>query len=126
MARLRRVSGEKELLWVGTSKRDLLQFPEIVQDAIGTALSVAQFGGKHPAAKPWKGTGPGVFEIVEDHRGDTYRAVYALRFTDVVYVLHAFQKKSPSGIATSRRDVDLIANRLKQAQSHYEVRNARQ
>ena len=126
MARLRRVYGEKELLWVGTSKRDLLQFPDTVQDAIGTALSVAQFGGKHPAAKPWKGNGPGVFEIVEDHRGNTYRAAYTVRFADVVYVLHAFQKKSPSGIATSRRDVELIANRLKQAQSHYEVRNARQ
>lgn len=126
MARLRRVSGEKELLWVGTSKRDLLQFPETVQDAVGTALSVAQFGGKHPAAKPWKGTGPGVFEIVEDHRGGSYRAVYAVRFADVIYILHAFQKKSPGGIAMSRRDVELIANRLKQAQSHYEVRNARQ
>jgi len=126
MARLRRVYGEKELLWVGTSKRDLLQFPDTVQDAIGTALSVAQFGGKHPAAKPWKGNGPGVFEIVEDHRGNTYRAAYTVRFADVVYVLHAFQKKSPSGIATSRRDVELIADRLKQAQSHYEVRNARQ
>lgn len=64
--------------------------PKAVKDEIGTALGVAQFGGTHPSAKPWKGQGSGVFEIVDDHRGDTYRAVYTVRFEDVVYVLHAF------------------------------------
>ena len=99
-----------------------MTFPEPVQDEIGTALSVAQFGGKHPSAKPWRGEGPGVFEIVEDHRGDTYRAVYTVRFEGAVYVLHAFQKKSPSGIRTSKKDVYLIARRLNEARIDFEVR----
>ena len=122
MARLKRVPGENLLRWVGSSKDDLLAFPEAVKDEIGTALSVAQFGGMHPKAKPWKGQGSGVFEIVEDHRGDAYRAVYTVRFADVVYVLHAFQKKSPSGIRTSRRDVELVARRLTEAKMDFEVR----
>jgi phage-related protein len=63
------------------------------------------FGGKHPNAKPWKGAGPGVLEIVEDYRGDAYRAIYTVRFAGAVYVLHAFQKKSPSGIKTPKREV---------------------
>jgi phage-related protein len=83
---------------------------------------VAQFGATHPRAKPWKGQGPGVFEIVEDHRGDTFRAVYTVRFENAVYVLHAFQKKSPSGIRISSRDVDLIARRLNEARMDFQVR----
>jgi phage-related protein len=88
---------------------------------MGNALGVAQFGGKHPSAKPWKGQGSGVFEIVEDFDGDTYRAVYTVRFQEVVYVLHAFQKKSPRGIRTARGDVDLIERRLKAAREDYEA-----
>lgn len=122
MARLKRVPGEKQLLWALSSKRDLTAFPEPVKDAIGTALSVAQFGGKHPSAKPWKGEGAGVFEIVEDFRGDTYRAVYTVTFADAVYVLHAFQKKSSSGVRTARADVELVSRRLKWAREDYEVR----
>ena len=122
MTRPKRVPGEKPLFWIGPSKDDLLTFPEAVKDQIGTALSVAQFGGKHPHAKPWKGEGPGVFEVVEDHRADTYRAVYTVRFEGVVYVLHAFQKKSPSGIKTPTKDVDLIRRRLSDARADYEVR----
>lgn len=125
MARLKRAPGEKPLFWVGSSKEDLLTFPEAVQDEIGTALSVAQFGGKHPSAKPWRGEGPGLFEVVEDHRGDTYRAVYTVRFEGVVYVLHAFQKKSPSGMRTSKRDVELIARRLNDARMDFEVRHGK-
>src|ERR1700736_5375678 len=124
MARLKRVPGEKPLFWTGSSKDDLLTFPEAVIDEIGTALSVAQFGGKHPNAKPWRGEGPGVFEVVEDHRTDTYRAVYAVKFERAVYVLHAFQKKSPSGIKTTRKDVELIGRRLNEARADYEVRYA--
>ena len=90
-------------------------FPEKVKDGIDTALSIAQFGGKHPAAKPWKGEGPSVLEVVEDHHGDTYRAVYTVRFPRGVYVLHCFQKKSHSGIRTSRLDVELVSRRLKLA-----------
>jgi phage-related protein len=122
MARSKNVSGEKPLFWVGTSKRDLLDFPEAVKDEIGVALSVAQFGGKHPSAKPWKGEGPSVLEIVGDHRGDTYRTVYTVKFERAVYVLHAFQKKSSKGIRTARTDVELVARRLKAASEDYEVR----
>jgi phage-related protein len=116
------VLGEKPLYWVGSSKKDLLAFPEAVKDAIGVALSVAQFGGKHPAAKPWKGQGPGVFEIVEDHDRATYRAVYTVRFERAVYVLHTFQKKSPKGIKTGKRDVERVMRRLGVAQRDYEER----
>ncbi|MGA3295418.1 MAG: type II toxin-antitoxin system RelE/ParE family toxin [Candidatus Acidiferrales bacterium] len=122
MARPTQASSEKPLFWVGSSKRDLLAFPEEVKDDLGVALSVAQFGGKHPGAKPWKGEGPGVLEIVEDNRGDTYRAVYTVRFEGAIYVLHAFQKKSPSGRKTSRTDTELIAQRLRMARQDYEVR----
>jgi phage-related protein len=103
----------------------LLAFPEAVIDEIGTALSVAQFGGKHPSAKPWRGEGPGVFEVVEDYRADTYRAVYTVKFESAVYVLHSFQKKSPSGIRTARKDVELIGRRLNEARTDYEVRYAK-
>src|SRR5713101_4050051 len=97
-------------------------FPKTVQDEIGVALSVAQFGGKHPKAKPWKGEGPGVLEIVEDHKGETYRAVYTVKFENAAYVLHAFQKKSPKGIKTARTDVHLISRRLRAAIEDYEAR----
>jgi phage-related protein len=108
--------GEKPLYWIGSSLKDITQFPPEVQSTIGFALSAAQFGGKHPSAKPWKGEGSGVFEIVEDHDGDTYRGVYTVRFADAVYVLHAFQKKSPRGVSTRKSDVELIKERLKLAQ----------
>jgi phage-related protein len=114
--------GEKPLDWVGSSKKDFLTFPEPVKDEMGNALGLAQFGGKHPSAKPWKGQGPGVFELVEDHDGNTYRAVYVVRFKEVVYVLHAFQKKSPRGVKTAQIDVELVERRLKIAQLDYEAR----
>jgi phage-related protein len=114
--------GEKPLDWVGSSKRDFLAFPAAVVDELGNALGVAQFGGKHPKAKPWKGQGPGVFELVEDHHGNAYRAVYIVRFSRVIYVLHAFQKKSPRGIRTARTEVALVARRLQLAQQDYEAR----
>lgn len=122
MARLKRVHGEKPLLWIASAKDDLLQFPEAVRDEMGVALSVAQFGGKHPSAKPWKGEGTGVLEIVEDYRGNAYRAVYTVKFENAAYVLHAFQKKSPKGIKTARADVDLVSRRLKVASENYEAR----
>ena len=116
------LSSEKPLHWVATAKKDYLSFPPEVQDEMGYALGLAQLGAKHPHAKPWKGEGSGVLEIVEDHRGDTYRAVYTVRFADVVYVLHAFQKKSKSGIKTPQTDVKLITERLKRAQADNERR----
>lgn len=125
MARLKHVPGEKPLFWIGSAKRDLLRFPEAVKDEIGIALSVAQFGGKHPKAKPWKGEGPGVLEVAEDYRGDTYRAVYTIRFEGVVYALHAFQKKSPKGIKTAQGDVEVVQQRLKAAREDYETRHGK-
>jgi phage-related protein len=114
--------GEKPLFWIRSSAKDLARFPAEVQEHIGYALSAAQFGGKHPAAKPWKGDGAGVLEIVEDHRGDTYRAVYTVRFEEAVYVLHVFQKKSKQGIATTQLDSELISRRLKDAIKDHEER----
>jgi phage-related protein len=122
MTRAKSVPGEKPLFWVGSAMSDLLRFPEAVKDDWGIALSVAQFGGKHPKAKPWKGEGAGVFEIVSDYRGDTFRAVYTVRFESAVYVLHAFQKKSPTGVRTAKSDVGLVARRLRMAREDYEVR----
>ena len=113
---------EKPLFWVSSSKRDLLAMPGPVVRELGTALGVAQYGAKHPTAKPWKGEGPGVFEVVSNFDGDTFRAVYTVRLPKAVYVLHCFQKKSPSGIRTARTDVDLISARLRLARADYEVR----
>lgn len=120
------IEGEKLLAWVGSAKRDLLEFPKPVVAEIGNALGVAQFGGKHPSAKPWRGQGSGVFEIVEDFDGDTFRAVYTVQFKELIYVLHAFQKKSPTGIKTSRRDIELVGRRLKAAREDHEARYAKE
>src|ERR1700733_607215 len=122
MARSKRVPGEKPLFWIGSARSDLLDFPEAVKDEIGVALSVAQFGGKHPSAKPWKDEGTGVLELVEAHDVNAYRAIYTVRFREVVYVLHAFQKKSPKGIKTAPADVKMVERRLKIAQQDHEVR----
>lgn len=115
-------STDRPLHWVGSSKKDLLDFPDDVVGDVGFALGVVQQGGMPPSAKPWKGEGSGVLEIVEDHRGDTFRVVYTIRFEQAIYVLHCFQKKSPSGIKTASTDVALIHERLKQAKADYEVR----
>ena len=103
----------RPLFWEGSAKRDFKRFPTAVQKDMGVALFVVQLGGTPPSAKPWRGLGSGVYELVEDHRGDTYRAVYTVRIADSVHVLHAFQKKSKSGIETPKPDVDLIERRLK-------------
>ncbi|TAJ76616.1 MAG: addiction module toxin RelE [Gallionellaceae bacterium] len=111
----------KPLEWVASSKKDLLSMPPEVIDVFGYALHLAQHGGKHPQAKPLKGFGSaGVLEVVEDDDGDTYRAVYTVRFGNALYVLHCFQKKSNKGIATPKQDLDLIRARLKLAQQHAE------
>ncbi len=108
--------------WVGPSKRGLLGFPKPVIREIGQALSVAQYGGRHPSAKSLRGLGSGVIEIIENHRGATYRAVYTVRFEDRLYVLHSFQKKSKKGTQTPRHDIDLIEERLKRAHTDYQQR----
>ncbi|MDD2914036.1 MAG: type II toxin-antitoxin system RelE/ParE family toxin [Gallionella sp.] len=111
----------KPLEWVASSRKDLLSMPEEVVDVFGYALHLAQHGGKHPQAKPLKGFGSaGVLEIVEDDDGNTYRAVYTVKFANAVYVLHCFQKKSNKGIETPKQDIDLIRDRLKLAVKHAE------
>jgi phage-related protein len=108
----------KPLRWIGSAKKDLLAMPEEVQQVFGFALFQAQIGQMHPAAKPLKGFGSaGVVEIVEDWRGNAYRAVYTLRFAGAVYVLHCFEKKSKRGIETPKREMDLIRVRLKDAEA---------
>jgi phage-related protein len=107
----------KPVIWVGSSRRDLGGFPEPVQDHMGYALYVAQRGAKHADAKAMTGFGgAGVVEVIKDYRGDTFRAVYTLRYAGAVYVLHAFQKKSKTGRETPRRDMELIRQRLREAE----------
>ncbi len=107
------------LRWEGSSKKDFMAFPLSVQKDLGVALFVVQLGRTPLSAKLWKGLGAGVYELVDDHRGDTFRAVYAVNIGDAVHVLHAFQKKSKSGIATPKSEVDLIEKRLKAVLARY-------
>ena len=110
----------KQLVWVGSSRRDLREFPPAVRRTFGVALFAAQLGEMPPDAKPLKGFGgAGVLELIEDHRSDTYRAVYTVRFATKIYVLHVFQKKSKRGIATPQREIELIRARLKWAERLY-------
>jgi phage-related protein len=106
---------ERPLIWMGSSKR--------VVGEIGYALSWAQFGRKHSATKHWRGVGARVLEVVEDFDGNAYRAVYTVRFERAVYVLHCFQKKSPTGIKTARPDVEMVRKRLAAAEADYKERN---
>ncbi|MDX8385405.1 MAG: type II toxin-antitoxin system RelE/ParE family toxin [Gallionella sp.] len=109
----------KPLEWVASSKKDLLSMPSDVVDVFGYALHLAQQGRKHTQAKPLKGFGSAsVLEVVENDDGNAYRAVYTVRISNAVYVLHCFQKKSHKGIATPKQDMDLIHDRLMLAQQH--------
>ena len=112
----------KPVSWIGSSYKDFRAFPDPVQDAMGYALYQAQVGLKHGSAKPLKGFGgAGVLEIVADHVGDTFRAVYTVKFATAIYVLHAFQKKSKSGSKTPAEDLELIQRRLKAAEADYRI-----
>ncbi len=112
------IDQDRLLIWVGGSKRDLMALPLDVRKFFGHALDFAQRGDQHGAAKPLKGFGgAGVLEIVEDDVGGTYRAVYTVKFAEAVFVLHCFQKKSKSGIATPKEDMDIIRARLKVAEA---------
>jgi len=119
------MEAERPLIWVGSSRRDLRAFPREVRRDIGQSLYAAQQGETDPSAKTLKGFGGGsVVEIVARHRGDTWRAVYTVRFEQAVYVLHAFQKKSKHGIATPRNEIDLVRQRLAEAERlHRERQN---
>src|SRR4051794_30172934 len=122
MARPPTLSGGKPLHWVGASQRDFLAFPEPVKSDMGYALGLAQLGGKHPHAKPWKGEGAGLLEAVENHDSDTSRAVYTVRCEGVVSVQPAFPKKTPPGKRTAMAEGELIADRLKRAGGVYKER----
>ena len=112
-------SNEKSLEWIGSSHKDLMALPADVRRFFGFALSLAQAGDKHDAAKVLKGFGgAGVIEVVEDDVGGTYRAVYTVKFAEAVFVLHCFQKKSKRGIATPKEDIDIIHVRLKIAEAY--------
>jgi phage-related protein len=107
---------DKLLVWIGSSKKDLMALPTPVRKFFGHALDFAQHGEQHGAAKVLKGFGgAGVLEVVEDEIGGTYRAVYTVKFEEAVFVLHCFQKKSKSGIATPQQDMEVIRARLKVA-----------
>ena len=103
----------KSLYWEGSSRKDFSSFPVSVQKDMGVALFVVQLGGMPGKVKAWHGLGTGVFQLSEDFRGNAYRAVFTLRITDAVYVLHAFQKKSTSGAATPLPDVELVGTRMR-------------
>jgi phage-related protein len=111
----------KPLIWVGSSLKDLRSFPEDVRRTIGYALYLGQSGKKHADAKPLKGFGgAGVLEVVEDFEGNAYRVVYTVSLPDAVYVLHAFQKKAKRGVATPKRDIEIIRARLLRAHDHHQ------
>jgi len=110
----------KELIWIGSSLEDLKSFPEAARKATGFALRAAQERFKAVSAKPLRGFGgASVLEIVENRDGDTYRAVYTVNFEEAVYVLHCFKKKSKSGIATPKQDLDLVKQRFRAAQQEH-------
>jgi phage-related protein len=110
----------KPAVWIGSSRENLRAFPDEVRRVMGFAINDAQNGDEHPRAKGLKGFGGrSVLEVVDDEDGDTYRAVYTVRFAGVIYVLHAFQKKSRKGIETPKHEIDVIRSRLKLAEAHY-------
>jgi len=113
----------RQVVFIGSSRDDLRGFPEDVRYVVGVAIREAQRGGKGDAAKPLKGFGgAGVLEVVDDYDGDTYRTVYTVRFPRVIYVLHAYQKKSKRGAQTPKPDIELIKSRMKLATTDYEER----
>lgn len=123
MSRVTVGDDHRPLIWVGSSRRDLREFPELVQNQMGYALYVAQCGGRHRSAKSLKGFGgAGVVEVIQDFQGDTFRAVYTVRFEEAVYVLHVFQKKSKKGSETPWRDSNLIQQRLREVREIHEER----
>ena len=113
----------KPVFWIGSSQKDIRSFPDEVKREIGQALYAAQQGETDPAAKPLKGFGGhAVMEIVAPFDGNAWRGVYTVQFRGVVYVLHVFQKKSKSGIATPKAEIELIHQRLAAAEKHYKER----
>jgi phage-related protein len=115
-------SPTRPLLWVGTSRKDYADFPMAVQESCGFELFLAQTGQFPPSAKPLKSLGGGIVELISRYDGDAFRTVYTVRFERAIYVLHAFKKKSKSGIKTPQTDIDLIKRRLRDAEHDYAMR----
>ena len=111
---------DKKILWVALSKDDLRKFPDAVKDVFGYALFLAQRSEKHPKTKRLKSIIPPVLEVCDEYDGDSYRAVYTVAFGNIVYVLHAFQKKSKKGVSTPKKDIAVIKSRLKAAERHHQ------
>jgi len=110
----------KPLVWIGSSKKDLISLPEKARKTFGQALMFAQKGTTHNKAKVLQGFGgASVLEIIEMDESGTYRAIYTVKIKDAVFVLHVFQKKSKQGIKTPKEDMDVIHSRLKQAQDYF-------
>jgi phage-related protein len=117
----------KPVVWIGSSREDLRDFPEEIKDEVGFAIYQAQLGGKSTSAKPLKGFGgAGVLEVVEDHDGNTYRTVYTVKLVSAIYVLHAFQKKSKKGIKTPTSEIEKVKQRLKDAINDHRKRYEQQ
>ncbi|HEU0047224.1 MAG TPA: type II toxin-antitoxin system RelE/ParE family toxin [Nitrososphaera sp.] len=117
------MTAERPVIWMGSSRGDVRGFPLQVRRDIGYALYAAQQGETDPASKPLQGFGGGaVLEIIVRHRGDTWRAVYTVRYPEAIYVLHAFQKKSKRGIATAKKDMELVRQRLSEAEKLHRAR----
>jgi phage-related protein len=110
---------------MGSALDDLREFPEAVRAVMGKALAQAQLGGKHEQAKPMSGLGSGVMEIVDSYDKNAYRSVYTVEFPEYICVLHSFQKKSKSGIATPRKDMNTVELRLKRAREDYKLWKSR-
>ena len=125
MAKPSKPKRPKTVHFVGTSRKDLRALPKGAKAIFGYAIELAEYGMKHPDAKPLKGFGgAGVIEVVEDLDGDAYRAVYTVKFGKMVYILHAFKKKSKVGFKTPPRDMEMITKRLKEAEEHYKENHA--
>jgi phage-related protein len=116
------MTAQKPALWVGSSRDDFRAFPDEVRRVMGFAINDAQNGDEHPRSKALRGFGGrSVLEVIDDEDGNTYRAVYTVRFAGVIYVIHAFQKKSKEGVETPKRDMEIIKARLKLAEAHYQA-----
>ena len=112
----------KTIIYLGSTKKDLLKLPGEVKETFAFGLHIASLGDKHPDTKALKGFGGrNVIEIIEDYKGDTYRAIYTVRFKNAIYVLHIFKKKSTKGITTPKKDRELLVQRLKDATAHYKM-----
>jgi phage-related protein len=115
-----RTHERKPVVWIASSRKDLMEFPDVVLDVFGQGLLDAQCGDVHPDAKPLKGFGDAsVMEIVFNGFDGAFRTVYTVKFEEVVYVLHAFQKKSNVGAKTPVREIEKIKKRLQFAKDHH-------